>query len=232
MKKHLSHFLLALPIHLFLGITPLVHAGSASDVPKGATLLVDDPLDASTFKEHWKKAKGKFAMEDGIFTAREILKEKHHAGAGRIQSVTDGILDVEFRMVESNEIQFGFDFTTDEKKDHLLRAVIKDGTVFSRAGMGWAKQTRMKPFGPKPVKVEVPEGKWHHGRIEFHGQDVIIRINGRTVFAASARTPLKGVEKNRIALTARGVAQFRNVKLWSLDEIPDAEWKKRFQKAH
>lgn len=206
-------------------------AGSEQPVPTEAKLLVDDPLDESTFKAHWTKAKGKFAIEDGVFTAREILEENHHAGAGRIESVMNGILEVEFQLVESDQLQFGFDYTTDEKKDHLLRAVVNQGTISARAGMGWGPTTKMKPFGPKPAKVEVPAKEWHKGRIEFFGQDVIISINGETVFAASADTPLDGVEKNRIALTARGVAQFRNVKLWSLEAVSAENWAKRFKKA-
>ncbi|MCB1230567.1 MAG: DUF1080 domain-containing protein [Verrucomicrobiae bacterium] len=217
-----------LPI-LALAIPAFVKADD--DLPEGAKLLVEDPLDESTFKPFWVKAKGKFAIEDGIFTAREIPEEKHHAGAGRIQPIMDGILDVEFRFVESEQLQFGFDYTTDEKKDHLLRAVIDKGTVSARAGSGWGPTTKMKPFGPKPVKVEVPAGEWHQGRIEFRGQEVIISVNGETYFAAAAETPLAGVEKNRIALTARGVAQFRNLKLWSLEGVSDADWGKRFRKA-
>lgn len=224
-------WLLVSPLFLGTGLVARAAGEATAEAPEGAALLVEDPLDDSTFKAHWVKAKGTFAIEDGVFTAREILEENHHAGAGRLQPVVDGILDVEFRFVESSEVQFGLDYTTDEKKDHLLRAVVKNGTVSARAGWGWAKTTRMKPFGPKPVALDVPAGEWHRGRIEFRGQDVIIRIDGKTVFAASAETPLKDVQKNRLALTARGVAQFRNLKLWSLDSVADAAWEKRFEKA-
>ncbi len=223
---HRPHLLL---IICMMATAPFASAGE--DLPKDAKFLVEDPLDETTFKEHWKKAKGKFAIEDGVFTAREILEENHHAGAGRIQDVMNGILQVEFRMVESAQLQFGFDYTTDEKKDHLLRAVVNQGTISARAGSGWAKTTRMKPFGPKPAKIDVPAGEWHLGVIEFYGQEVIIRINGEPVFAATAETPLEGVEKNRIALTARGVAQFRNVKLWSLEDVSAEDWEGRFEKA-
>lgn len=229
-RSTFPHFFL--PAILAVTLAPaILKAADKPEVPEGAQLLVEDPLDDTTFKEFWKKAKGRFAIEEGIFTAREILEEHHHAGAGRIQQVMDGILDVEFRFVESDQLQFGFDYTTDEKKDHLLRAVVKDGTVSARAGSGWAKTTRMKPFGPGPKKIDVPSREWHQGRIEFRGQDVIIRIDGKTVFAASAETPLAGVEKNRIALTARGVAQFRNLKLWSIEGVSDEVWNSRFDKA-
>lgn len=77
-----------------------------AELPTGAALLVKDPLDETTFAEHWTKAKGSFAIEDGVFTAREIPAENHHAGAGRIESVLNGILEVEFKLVESDEVQF------------------------------------------------------------------------------------------------------------------------------
>lgn len=204
---------------------------AADEVPVKAKLLVDDPLDESTFGAHWKKAKGKFAIENGVFTAREIPEEHHHAGAGRIEPVMNGILEVDFKLVKSEQLQFGFDYTTDQKKDHLLRAVVNAGAISARAGSGWGATTKMKPFGPKPRKINISSQEWHRGVIEFFGQEVIIRIDGKTVFAAAAKSPLEGVRKNRIALTARGVAQFRNLKLWSLEDFSAKEWARRFQAA-
>lgn len=185
-------------------------------------LLIDDPLTEETWNKHWKKAMGFWKWEGDSIKGIEDPKQNHHAGAGRIESMQSAIIEVEFRMDDSTKVQFGTDYLTDDKKDHLLRVSIDASGLSVRAGSGWGKTTSMKPVGKK-VKMKFEPGKWYKGRVEFHKQDVVVHIDDKFVFYGTA-TVNQDVEKNRVALTAKGTASFRNVKVWS-GELKD-NWDK------
>jgi len=184
-------------------------------------LLVEDPLTAETWEAHWKVLVGTWGWQGDALKGVEISEQNHHAGAGRIEDMTSGILEVEFRMDASRQLQFGYDYYTDAKKDHLMRASIVPTGLAVRAGKGWAKETRMKPVGEK-VPMSFEPGKWYKGKIEFHKDHLIVHIDDHLVFYGVALISQE-VPKNRITLTARGTASFRNVKLWSGEVKKD--WK-------
>lgn len=185
-------------------------------------LLVDDPLTAETWEAHWKVLVGTWKWEGDSIKGIEIPAQNHHAGAGRIEPMTAGVLEVEFRMDDSRNLQFGYDYYTDEKKDHLMRASIEPDGLSVRAGKGWAKETTMKSIGQK-VPMTFEPGKWYKGRIEFNKDHLIVHIDDQMVFYGVSLISQE-VPKNRITLTARGTASFRNVKLWSGE--PKANWEK------
>ncbi len=176
-------------------------------------LLVDDPLTAESWDAHWKVLVGDWGWEGDSLKGVENPEQNHHAGAGRIEDMTSGILELEFRMDDSRQVQFGYDYYTEEKKDHLMRASIEATGLSVRAGKGWAKDTSMKSIGEK-VPMTFESGRWYKGKIEFHKDNLIVHINDRMVFYGIASISQE-VPKNRITLTARGTASFRNVKLWS-----------------
>lgn len=185
-------------------------------------LLVDDPLTAETWETHWKPLVGTWKWDGDSIKSVEILEQNHHAGAGRIEPMTSGVLELEFRMDDSRQLQFGYDYYTEEKKDHMMRAVIEPNGLSARAGKGWAKETEMKYFGTK-VPMTFQPGQWYHGKIEFHKDHLIVHINNKMVFYGVALISQEA-PKNRITLTARGTASYRNLKLWS--GTPKPNWEK------
>ena len=186
-------------------------------------LLVEDPLTAETWEAHWKPLVGTWKWEEDAIKGIEILEQKHHAGAGRIEPMTSGVLELEFRMDDSRQLQFGYDYYTEEKKDHMMRAVIEPDGLSVRAGKGWAKETKMQYVGTK-IPMTFEPGKWYHGKIEFHKDHLIVHIDDQMLFYGVALISQEA-SKNRITLTARGTASFRNVKLYS--GKPKANWDKR-----
>jgi hypothetical protein len=185
-------------------------------------LLVDDPLTAESWDAHWKVLVGTWKWQGDSIKGIEILEQNHHAGAGRIEPMTSGVLEVEFRMDDSRQLQFGYDYYTEEKKDHMMRAVIEPDGLSVRAGKGWAKETQMKSIGSK-IPMTFEPGKWYSGKIEFNKDHLIVHIDNKMVFYGVALISQEA-PKNRITLTARGTASFRNVKLWSGE--PKGNWKK------
>lgn len=175
-------------------------------------LVIDDPLTEESWNKHWQKAMGFWKWEGDSIKGIEDPKQNHHAGAGRIESMQSAVIEVEFRMDNSQKVQFGTDFLTKEQKDHLLRVCIDATGVSVRAGKGWGKTTSMKPVGKK-VKMKFEPGKWYKGKVEFHKQEIVVHINDKFVFYGTAEVN-QDVEKNRVALTAKGTASFRNVKMW------------------
>lgn len=176
-------------------------------------LLVDDPLTAETWEAHWGVLVGTWKWEGDSIKGIEIPEQNHHAGAGRIEDMTSGILELEFRLDDSRQLQFGYDYYTEKKKDHLMRATIEPTGLSVGAGKGWAKETKKKSIGEK-VPMTFEPGRWYKGKIEFHKDHLIVHINDRMVFYGVALISQE-VPKNRITLTARGTASFRNGKLWS-----------------
>jgi len=177
------------------------------------TLEVDDPLTESSWMENWKKAKGKFYFKNDAIVGEELPEEHHVAGAGRIIPMSSGVIQIEFRLDNSDMLQFGHDFSSEDKKDHLMRvAITKAGKLSVKAGLGWGPTTKMEPVG-KPVPIKVEEGKWHTATVEFHRQKIVVHFDHIKVFEGEA-TANQDVEKNRIALQARGLVSFRNVKFW------------------
>ena len=190
---------------------------------KPLELAVDDPISAESWAANWQKAKGQFtAMEDHV-VAEEILAEDHAAGAGRIHSMNSGILQIDFRMDDTTNTSFGLDYTSPEKKDHLLRVNLKDGKLSVTTGSGWGSTTKMKPIGPG-VPVELNEDDWNTSAVEFYGQEILVHLNGAVVYHGISEPNLE-VEKNRIALVSRGKASFRNVKYWPGEA--DSTWEDR-----
>ena len=190
----------------------VVSVSAENKMLRSTKLVVDDPLTEETWNKHWKKAMGFWKWEGDSIKGIEDPKQNHHAGAGRIESMQSAIIEVEFRLDDSKKIQFGTDYLTKEKKDHLLRVSIDPNGLAVRAGKGWGKTTSMKPVGKK-VKMKFQPGNWYKGRVEFHKQEIVVHINDKFVFYGTAQVN-QDVEKNRIALTAKGTASFRNVKMW------------------
>lgn len=198
---------------LFLFVSMLaVSVVAENKMLKATKLVIDDPLTEETWNKHWKRAMGFWKWEGDSIKGIEDPKQNHHAGAGRIESMQSAIIEVEFRLDDSKKIQFGTDYLTKDKKDHLLRVSIDANGLAVRAGKGWGKTTSMKPVGKK-VKMKFESGKWYKGRVEFHKQEVLVHINDKFVFYGTAQVN-QDVEKNRVALTAKGTASFRNVKMW------------------
>ncbi|HPA18711.1 MAG TPA: hypothetical protein PLU30_13255 [Verrucomicrobiae bacterium] len=187
---------------------------------RAGKLLVDDPLNTETWKQHWERAKGQFFPTGDHVVAQEIPEEHHHAGAGRLQPIRSGVMQVDFRLDDSPGIQFGLDYRDDAKKDHLLRVQVAPDRLAVRAGSGWGKTTSMKPVG-KAVAVRVAPGEWHTGVVEFHKQEILVHLDGTLVFYGVAEAPLD-VEKNRLALNANGTASFRNLRAW--EGVPVLGW--------
>lgn len=209
-----------------LSFTVLTSMSAKNVMIQTDKLLVEDPLTAETWESHWKPLVGTWKWEGNSIKGIEILEQNHHAGAGRIEPMTSGVLEVEFRMDDSRQLQFGYDYYTDEKKDHMMRAVIEPDGLSVRAGKGWAKETKMKYIGSK-IPMTFEPGKWYKGKIEFHKDHLIVHINNQMAFYGVALISQEA-PKNRITLTARGTASFRNVKLWS--GKPKAHWEE-IQKA-
>jgi len=189
-----------------------VSATAENKMLNATKLAVDDPLTEATWNKHWKRAMGFWKWEGDSIKGIEDPKQNHHAGAGRTESMQSAIIEVEFRFDDSKKIQFGTDYTSKEKKDHLLRVSIDANGVAVRAGKGWGKTTSMKPVGKK-VKMKFEPGKWYKGKVEFYKQEIVVHINDKFIFYGTALIN-QDVEKNRIALTAKGTASFRNVKMW------------------
>ncbi|MCM8527000.1 MAG: DUF1080 domain-containing protein [Lentisphaeraceae bacterium] len=197
---------------LFL-LVSLISVNAENVMLKTTKLLVDDPMTEETWKAHWKGLRGTWKWEGDSIKGIEIPEQNHHAGAGRIEDMESGVLELEFRMDDSRQLQFGYDYLTKEKKDHMMRASIDAKGLSVRAGKGWGKETRMKSIG-KRVNMTFEPGKWYKGKIEFHKDHLIVHINDQMLFYGVALISQEA-PKNRITLTARGTASFRNVKLWS-----------------
>ncbi|MCM8538483.1 MAG: hypothetical protein NE334_21240 [Lentisphaeraceae bacterium] len=199
-------------ISLLLSVT--VSAEFKSVLFKAPVLEVEDALTESSWKKNWKAAMGKWYWKNDAIVGEENLAQNHHAGAGHIHTMHSGIIEAEFRMDDSKRIQVGHDYLAKDRKDHLLRIIVtSSGKLSVRAGSGWGKTTKMKQVG-KGTKVSVEKGKWHKVAFEFDKQKVIVHFDGKKVFEGVCEAN-QDVVKNRIALTAKGFASFRNVKFWN-----------------
>ncbi|MEM0968851.1 MAG: hypothetical protein AAGJ31_05845 [Verrucomicrobiota bacterium] len=188
-------------------------------------LVIDDPLTDQDWSEHWRGGKGDFYPKEDRVVGVEDPSENHSAGAGRRQEMTSAIIQAEFRYDDSSAMGIVIDFKADTQNkydnQHVMKMQIQNGKFSLWGGTGWSDQTRRTMVG-QANEVTILEG-WNRIVLEFHEQEMVGHLNGEVVCFGSTEEPIQA-PKNQITLTAFGTVSYRNLKMWSGEEVhPDWE---------
>jgi hypothetical protein len=218
----------------------------ADDKPVLATpgkLLFEDDFSHNDLKTKWKVGKGFFAVEDGVVRVTENPEDHHGAYFKANFPYKDVVAEFSFKLEGSKS----FNFTMDDNKykgshaGHICRAMISANQVQlgdSKFGV-MRNDVHEKMTDPKTTpeekkkvqasikdkaatfKVHLDAGKWHQGRVEVVGDEMLVSIDGKPVGYLKS----EGVDhatKNLLGFTVSGKSTLLdNVKVWAAKASPD-----------
>ena len=150
----------------------------------------DMPLDAA-----WSVAQGKWTPEGGVLSAVELAENKHVAVLHHNVGLASAVIECDFRLDGPGVFYVGCD-----AKAHVGRVVIRaDGMIIA--------EDSVKPSHTlATLKTLVAVGEWHHLRVEWRGDRLAARLDGREL---RAQHPYLATPKARSWLAVGKAAKVR-----------------------
>ena len=146
-----------------------------SPLPVVASPDFKQPLDAA-----WKIAKGTYTPKDGVLTAAEVPADKHVAVLWHQVGLESAVIEFEFRLDGSKSLIVGCDGNGPKGLSHVGRVSIglKNMTI---------AEDSVKPSHIiATVPLDVKPGVWHRLRVEWRGDAMAARLDGKEVRAQHA----------------------------------------------
>ncbi len=167
---------------------------TGASLPRLAAPSFKEPLDAS-----FSVAKGKWTPQDGVLSVLDIPEEKHIPVLHHKVGLKDAVIEVEFLLEGPGSFLVGCD-----SDKHVGRVVV------NAAGLSIAEDS-VKPShtiarAPLPVKP----GEWHQLRVEWRGDQMAARLDGKELRAQHAYL---ATSKSRSWLAAGKSVKVRNLRI-------------------
>ena len=162
------------------------------ELPVLASPSFSEPL-ASPFSE----AKGKWTPKDGVLSVLDIPAEKHIPVLHHKMGLTDAVIECEFRFDGPGVFLVGCD-----SDKHVGRVVI------SATGMSIAEDSAKPSHTIAKVQTPVKQGEWHRLRVEWKGDQMAARLDGKELRAQHA---FLATPKARSWLAANQTVKVRNL---------------------
>ena len=153
---------------LTLSVAPLV----AEDLPVLAAPDFQSPLDSA-----WKLAHGTYEPKDGMLVCAEKPENKHVAVLWHQVGWNTGTIECEFRFDGSKSLIVGCDGKTARGLAHVGRFVI------SQKQISIAEDSIKPSHTLAKMPADLKSGVWHKLRLEWKGDQIVIRLNELTLQA-------------------------------------------------
>ncbi len=159
----------------------------------------DVPLDAT-----WSVAQGKWTPEGGVLRVVELAANKHSAVLHHNVGLANAVIECDFRLDGPGVFYVGCD-----AKTHVGRVVIRpDGMIIA--------EDSVKPSHTlATLKTPVAVGEWHHLRVEWQGDRMAARLDGREL---RAQHPYLATPKSRSWLAVGKAATVRALTISGVSE--------------
>ena len=170
---------------------PLLHE---HELPLIVAPSFKEPLDAS-----FSIAKGKWTPRDGVLTVLDLPEQKHIPVLHHKVGLAAAVIEVEFLLDGPGTFLVGCD-----AKKHVGRVVV------NAAGLSIAEDSVKPSHTLARLRLPVKPGVWHRLRVEWQGDHMAARLDGRELRAQHAyfATP-----KSRSWLAAGKSVKVRNLKI-------------------
>jgi hypothetical protein len=196
---------LACFLALILSATASLRADDSAPLLNKPGKLISQPDFKGPLGKEWSVGKGKWDAADGVITVSDIPEEKHipvlHLATGPVPV----ILDCEFRYNTGKGFLVGFDGAG----KHCGRVVINPKKVTL-----CEDSTEVKGKTPSHVLAEMPvdlkSDAWQKLHVEYAGDKLAIRLNGKELTAEHAYLAMPKV---RWWFAAQAGEQVRNVRV-------------------
>ncbi len=170
---------------------PLLHDHA---LPVVATPSFAEPLAAP-----FSTAKGKWVPKDGVLSIVEIAEEKHIPVLHHKVGLKDAVIECEFRFDGPGSFLVGCD-----SDKHVGRVVI------NATGMSIAEDSVKPSHTIAKLALPVKPGEWHRLRVEWKGDQMAARLDGKELRAQHA---FLATPKGRSWLAAGKTVKVRNLKI-------------------
>ncbi|HSH93858.1 MAG TPA: hypothetical protein VK968_06915 [Roseimicrobium sp.] len=164
-----------LTLALFFGLS----AASTVLAEDAKPLLHDKPLPAvaaPTFKEpldsKWSVAKGKWTPADGVLDVVEIPEDKHVPVLHHKAGLQSAVIECDFRFDGPGSFLIGCDGAK-----HVGRVVV------SQTALSIAEDSVAPSHTIAKLDMPVKQGEWHHIRVEWKGDEMAARLDGKELRA-------------------------------------------------
>ena len=154
----------------------------------------NEPLAAS-----FSAAKGKWTPEGGVLSIVDIPAEKHIPVLHHKVGLAVAAIECEFRFDGPGSFLIGCD-----GKSHIGRVVI------GAAGMSIAEDSQKPSHTIAKLPVPVKPGEWHRLLVEWKGDEMAARLDGKELRAQHA---FLSTVKSRSWLAANQTVKVRNLKI-------------------
>ena len=171
---------------------PLLHDHA---LPLLAAPTFAEPLEAS-----FSIAKGKWTPKDGVLEVLDLPEEKHIPVLHHAAGLADAVIDVEFLLDGPGTFLVGCD-----SAKHVGRVVVTT-TMLSIA------EDSVKPSHTiAKLPLTVKPGEWHHLHVEWKGDRMAARLDGKEL---EAQHEFLATPKVRSWLAAGKSVKVRNLKIY------------------
>jgi hypothetical protein len=143
--------------------------------------------------------KGKWIPKDGVLSIVDIPAEKHIPVLHHKVGLASAVIDVEFRFDGAGSFLVGCDSDT-----HVGRVVI------NAKGLSIAEDSVKPSHTIATLPLTVKPGEWHQLRVEWKGDQMAARLNGKELRAQHA---FLATAKARSWLAATQTVKVRNLKI-------------------
>jgi hypothetical protein len=162
------------------------------ELPVVAAPSFSEPLAAP-----FNAAKGKWTPKDGVLSVLNIPAEKHIPVLHHKMGLTDAVIECEFRFDGPGSFLVGCD-----SDKHVGRVVI------NATGMSIAEDSVKPSHTIAKVQTPVKQREWHHLRVEWKGDQMAARLDGKELRAQHA---FLATPKARSWLAANQTVKVRNL---------------------
>jgi hypothetical protein len=142
-------------------------------------------------------AKGKWTPKDGVLSVVNIPAEKHIPVLHHKVGLVDAVIECEFRFDGPGSFLVGCD-----SDKHVGRVVI------NATGMSIAEDSVKPSHTIAKVQTPVKQGQWHRLRVEWKGDQMAARLDGKELRAEHA---FLATPKTRSWLAANQTVKVRNL---------------------
>jgi hypothetical protein len=192
MKTLAALFTLALTSPLFgQADKPLLH--------DRALPIVAEPSFKMPLAEPFSAAKGKWAPKDGVLSVQDIPEEKHIPVLHHKVGFAAAVIECEFRFDGPGSLLVGCD-----SDKHIGRVVV------GATGLSIAEDSVKPSHTIANLPMAVKQGTWHDLRVEWKGDQMAARLDGKELRAQHA---FLATPKSRSWLAAGQTVKIRNLKI-------------------
>ncbi|MEQ1854112.1 MAG: hypothetical protein ABMA01_21270 [Chthoniobacteraceae bacterium] len=195
-KKRLPAFIALLSLAI---VAPVVAQADKPLLHENALPIVAAPNFAGPLAPPFVGVKGKWVPDNGVLNIVNIPEEKHIPVLHHKVGLGSAVVEVEFRLDGPGSFLVGCD-----SDRHVGRVVI------NAAGLSIAEDSVNPSHTIAKLPLAVKQGEWHQLRVEWKGDRMAARLDGKELRAQHA---FLGTPKSRSWLAASETVKVRKLRI-------------------